>query len=42
MTADQYNPPALFNNLVHCNQYWADSFKNKVFEDGTPFGIQVK
>jgi hypothetical protein len=41
MTDDQHNPPALFNNLVHCNQYWNDSFKNKVFDDGTPFGVRV-
>jgi hypothetical protein len=41
MGGDEHNPPALFNNVFHCNQHWSDSFETKVFCDGTPFGVRV-
>jgi hypothetical protein len=42
MGGDEHNPPALFNNVFHCNRHWSDSFETKVFCDGTPFGVRVE
>jgi hypothetical protein len=39
---DEQIPPALFNDKIHGVQYWQDSFENKVFSDGTPFGVRVE
>jgi hypothetical protein len=39
---DEQIPPALFNDKIHGVQYWQDSFENKVFSDGTPFGVKVE
>jgi len=40
--SDEYNPPVLFNDKIHGTQYWQDSFENKVFSDGSPFGVKVE
>jgi hypothetical protein len=42
MTATDYYPPVFFGDKGHGKQHWADSFENKVFEDGTPFGVKVE
>jgi hypothetical protein len=39
--SDEYNPPVAFNDKLHANQCWQDSFENKVFADDTPFGVHV-
>jgi hypothetical protein len=39
---DEQIPPALFNDKIHGVQYWQDSFDNKVFSDGSPFGVKVE
>jgi len=41
ITATHYYPPVFFGDKGHGNQHWQDSFENKVFEDGTPFGIRI-
>jgi hypothetical protein len=40
--SDEQNSPANFSDQLHAGQYWQDSFKNKVFSDGTPFGVKVE
>jgi hypothetical protein len=40
--SDEQIPPALFNDKIHGVQYWQDSFENKVFSDGSPFGVKVE
>jgi hypothetical protein len=42
MTATDYYPPVFFGDKGHGKQHWADSFENKVFEDGSPFGVRVE
>jgi hypothetical protein len=42
MTATDYYPPVFFGDRGHGNQHWQDSFENKVFEDGAPFGVKVE
>jgi len=35
-------PPAGYGKLGHHSQSWSDSFDRKVFDDGTPFGVEVQ
>jgi hypothetical protein len=41
MGDDEQVPPSLFNDKIHGTQYWSDAFTNKVFADGTPFGVRI-
>jgi len=34
-------PPATYGDNLHCGLNWEESFENKVFDDGTPFGVEV-
>jgi hypothetical protein len=34
-------PPASYNEFSHEDETWIDSFHFKVFEDGSPFGVEV-
>ena len=34
-------PPASYNEFSHEDETWIDSFNFKVFEDGSPFGVEV-
>ena len=34
-------PPAAYNDVSHGGQPWGDAFENRVFEDGSPFGVEV-
>jgi hypothetical protein len=42
MGDDEQVPPVLFNDKIHGTQYWDDAFTNKVFSDGSPFGVKVE
>jgi hypothetical protein len=35
------NPPAWYDDNGHAAKTWQQSLSNKVFEDGTPFGVEV-
>lgn len=34
-------PPASYSEFSHEDETWIDSFNFKVFEDGSPFGVEV-
>lgn len=34
--------PFAYSDLGHGNETWAQSFNRKVFDDGSPFGVEVK
>ena len=36
-----FNPPCSYSDKFHGAHPWADSFNEKVFDDGTPFGVEV-
>jgi hypothetical protein len=36
-----FYPPEPYNHLGHDTETWDESFEDKVFEDGTPFGVEV-
>ena len=33
--------PASYGIIGHSRENWAESFQRKVFDDGTPFGVEV-
>jgi hypothetical protein len=40
--ADCQFPPMFFSDAGHHTQDWLKSFENKVFSDGSPFGVRVE
>ena len=39
--ADKHRPPCNFCDRWHDEISWKESFERKVFDDGTPFGVEV-
>ncbi len=35
-------PPAAYGVIGHSRENWNESFERKVFDDGSPFGVEVK
>jgi hypothetical protein len=38
---DHFHPPLSYSDKFHSAHCWVDSFKEKLFDDGTPFGVEV-
>jgi hypothetical protein len=38
---DRNNPPSWYEHNGHAGGTWQQSFCDKVFDDGTPFGVEV-
>ena len=34
-------PPSDYSDNYHCGKTWSESFINKVFDDGSPFGVEL-
>jgi len=34
-------PPSTYSDNYHCGSSWSTSFIDKLFDDGTPFGVEV-
>jgi len=34
-------PPSYYSDNYHCGKTWGESFINKVFDDGSPFGVEL-
>jgi hypothetical protein len=34
-------PPSTYGDGYHCGSSWSASFINKLFDDGSPFGVEV-
>jgi len=34
-------PPAAYNDISHGGQPWGEAFEQRIFEDGSPFGVDV-
>jgi hypothetical protein len=35
-------PPATYGDNLHCGLNWEESFENKLFDDGSPFGVECE
>jgi len=38
---NEFNPPCCYSGKFHGAHGWSISFDEKVFDDGTPFGVEV-
>jgi hypothetical protein len=38
---DQFHPPSSYSDSFHSEHRWVHSFVEKIFDDGSPFGVEV-